>query len=45
METFGSMSLECDNGPFTDTITEEIMYFTMNIDTNDIEGLAFKDWA
>ena len=29
----------------TATFTEEIMYFTMNVDMNDIEGIAFRDYS
>ena len=27
------------------TFNDEIMYFTMAIDKNDIEGFAFKEWS
>ena len=27
------------------TIPDEIVYFTMNVDDNDIEGLAFRDYT
>ena len=30
---------------YTDAISEEIMYFTMNVDENDIEGFAFRDYT
>ena len=30
---------------YTDVISEEIMYFTMNVDANDVEGFAFRDYA
>ena len=38
------MSYQCSTED-SFAFTEEIMYFTMNVDSNDIEGIAFRDYA
>ena len=43
VETFGNMTDFCEH-EYTDALTEEIMYFTMNVDFNDVEGFAFRDY-